>query len=181
MRRLCADDPFGHRDLAILEMLYGTGIRASECVNLDMGDVDLRQGVLTIRRGKGRKDRLVPIPAQAKLAIERYLSNARPEIVPGKNETALFVSKDGGRLRAAGLRAMVMRRAKGAGISPRVYPHLLRHTYASHLIDGGADVRHVQELLGHESIDTTAVYTHVALADLERLIKRHPRKKRSAR
>jgi integrase/recombinase XerD len=168
----------GQRDRAILETLYGTGIRASECVGLDLADVDLREGVLRVRRGKGLKDRFVPIPSKARPALEAYLRHSRPELVRGADQVAFFVSETGRRLQTPGLRFIVRTRARAAGIATNVFPHLLRHSYATHLVQGGADVRHVQALLGHESIETTAVYTRVALKDLESVIKRHPRRGR---
>jgi integrase/recombinase XerD len=167
----------GQRDRAILETLYGTGLRAGECVALDLNDIDLKDGVLTVRQGKGRKDRVVPIPSRARQAIERYLRNSRPELVRGRRESSLFIANHGGRFRAPGLRTMVRARARDAGISTRVIPHILRHTYATHLLEGGADVRHIQTLLGHEDIQTTARYTKVAMKDLRALVKSHPRRR----
>jgi integrase/recombinase XerD len=167
----------GQRDRAILETLYGTGIRAGECVAVDLRDVDLKRGLLTVRNGKGRKDRVVPIPSRARAAIERYLRNSRPELVRARREEALFVTEWGGRYGVPGLRRMVRVRAEDAGISTRVIPHVLRHTYATHLLEGGADVRHIQALLGHEDLQTTGVYTKVALKDLRGLIRRHPRRR----
>lgn len=164
----------GKRDRAILELLYGTGIRLGEAVRADVTDLDLRQRILLVRSGKGKKDRIVPVPGRAAMALGRYLGEARPEIVK-RIAAALFVSRHGGRLSQVGLRAIVKRHGRAIGIE--LTPHALRHTCATHLLRGGADIRHVQELLGHRCLSTTALYTRVAIEDLRQLIARaHPRR-----
>ena len=164
----------GKRDRAILETLYGTGIRLGEAVRADVSDLDLREGVLLVRSGKGKKDRVVPIPGRAAAALDTYLTDARPELVK-RVDAALFLSRDGNRLSMVGLRAMVQRHGQAIGVA--VSPHALRHTCATHLLRGGADIRHVQELLGHRSLQTTALYTRVAIEDLRQVLARaHPRR-----
>jgi integrase/recombinase XerD len=170
------------RDHAILETLYGTGIRRSECIRLDVADVDLLQEQLLVRNGKGKKDRVVPIPARAVLALDAYLRDARPAFVKDRRVTALFTSWWGGRLKPVTLAAMLKRRAKAAGLAISLSPHVLRHTCATHLLKGGADVRHVQEILGHAEIDSAMRYTRVEVSDLAKVIGRaHPREREWAR
>jgi integrase/recombinase XerD len=164
----------GKRDRAILETLYGTGIRLGEAARADVSDLDLREGVLLVRSGKGKKDRVVPVPGRAALALDIYLTEARPELVK-RVDQALFISRHGGRLSLVGLRAMVQRHGQAIGV--HVSPHVLRHTCATHLLRGGADIRHVQELLGHRCLATTALYTRVAIQDLRQVLARaHPRR-----
>jgi integrase/recombinase XerD len=177
-RRLVAapfpGSPIGKRDRAILELLYGTGIRLGEAARADVTDLDLRQRILLVRSGKGKKDRIVPVPGRAATALGRYLAEARHELVR-RADAALFVSRHGGRLSLDGLRAIVKRHGRAIGVEPT--PHALRHTCATHLLRGGADIRHVQELLGHRCLSTTALYTRVAIEDLRQLIARaHPRR-----
>ena len=177
-RRLMAS-PFpasliGKRDRAILELLYGAGIRLGEAVRADVSDLDLSQGLLLVRNGKGKKDRVVPVGGRAAIALGTYLAAIRPELVR-RLEQALFLSRDGARLSKIGLQAMVKRHGQAIGV--HVSPHTLRHTCATHLLRGGADIRHVQELLGHRSLQTTALYTRVAVEDLRQVLARaHPRR-----
>jgi len=169
-----ADSLIGKRDRAILELLYGSGIRLGEAARADVSDLDLREGVLLVRSGKGRKDRVVPVEGRAALALDTYLGEARPEVVK-RVDPGLFISRHGGRLSLVGLRAVVRRH--GRAIDVDLSPHALRHTCATHLLRGGADVRHVQELLGHRSLSTTALYTRVAIEDLREVLARaHPRR-----
>ena len=164
----------GKRDRAILETLYGTGIRLGEAVRADVSDLDLREGVLLVRSGKGKKDRVVPVPGRAAAALDTYLTEVRPELVK-RLDAALFISRHGGRLSLVGLRAIVLRHGRAIGVD--VSPHALRHTCATHLLRGGADIRHVQELLGHRCLATTALYTRVAIKDLREVLARaHPRR-----
>lgn len=166
----------GLRNRAILELLYGTAIRRGECVRLNVGDVDLHTRTLLVRDGKGNKDRFVPIPGKAAEAALRYLERARPFLVHDPAELALFLGRGGKRVSASLIRIMLKASAKRAGIQKRAHPHALRRACATHLLQRGASVRHVQELLGHASIDTTAVYTDVAVGDLRQALKRsHPR------
>lgn len=169
----------GQRDRAILETLYGTGLRAGECVRLEVTDLDLGQRTLLVRNGKGRKDRLVPLGGRAAVALDAYLRTSRPELVRDPHDVALFVSRCGRRMGVPGLRQIVRKRAKDARLPHAVFSHALRHTCATHLLRGGADIRHVQELLGHKRLQTTAVYTRVGMEDLRQVIARsHPREKR---
>jgi integrase/recombinase XerD len=164
----------GKRDRAILELLYGAGIRLGEAVRADVSDLDLCEGVLLVRSGKGRKDRVVPVGGRAAIALGAYLADARPELVK-RVDAALFLSRHGSRLSMVGLRVMVKRHGQAIGV--HVSPHTLRHTCATHLLRGGADIRHVQELLGHRSLQTTALYTRVAIEDLRQVLARaHPRR-----
>jgi integrase/recombinase XerD len=168
--------PFGLRDRAILELLYGTGLRMTECTQLDLGDLDLAQGILMVRSGKNRKDRLLPIPGRARAALEAYLQAGRPELVRPAQEPAAFLSRYGSRLSNVGLRLVV--RAHGRSIGVSVSCHVLRHSCATHLLAGGADVREIQRLLGHENLKTTALYTKVDLRALRKMIQAcHPRER----
>jgi integrase/recombinase XerD len=166
----------GKRDRAILETLYGTGIRRGECLQADVMDLDLAEGILLVRDGKGKRDRLVPVLGRAAAALDAYFCNARPELLRDPRESALFLSCFGRRLSKAGLGLIVERHAKTAGV--RAHPHALRHACATHLLKGGADVRRVQELLGHRSLATTQLYTRVGVEDLrEVLMRAHPRER----
>ncbi|MCU0293266.1 MAG: tyrosine-type recombinase/integrase [Thermoanaerobaculaceae bacterium] len=172
----------GKRDRAILELLYGTGLRSAECRRLDLADVQLCEGTLLVRDGKGRKDRLVPLRGRAAAALDLYLRESRPELVTDSREAALFVSARGARLGSAGLGILVRRHGRAAKLPMPVSPHVLRHTCATHLLKGGADVRHVQQLLGHRRLDTTALYTRVDISDLQAVVRRaHPREREVSR
>jgi integrase/recombinase XerD len=181
-RKLVAEpDPTtdrGKRDRAILELLYGTAIRVGECDRLDVRDLDRARGQLHIRQGKGRKDRVVPIVGRALAAVELYLDEARPELVKDPKESALFITSWGTRLRIKRIQDLVRMNARAAGLDIRVTPHTLRHGCATHLLQGGANVREVQQLLGHESVQTTAIYTQVATGELAKVVARaHPRER----
>jgi site-specific recombinase XerD len=166
-------EPIGQRDRAILETLYGTGLRLGEVVRADLIDLDLHTRVLLVRTGKGRKDRIVPIGAGALAALDRYLTDTRPALA-NAGEPALFVTRSGARLQAPGLRVRVHEAGHRIGVA--LTPHALRHMYATHLLRGGADLRHVQALLGHRGLTTTAIYTRVAITDLRSVIRNcHPR------
>jgi integrase/recombinase XerD len=168
----------GTRDRALLETLYGSGLRAKECLSVDLSDLDLARMTLLVRDGKGRRDRVVPLSFRAALALDVYLRELRPEMAKGARERALFLSKYGRRLSQTQLQAIVAQHAKAAGIPTRTAPHALRHACATHLLEGGADVRHVQAILGHRAIETTALYTHVQVKALARVIQRaHPRER----
>jgi integrase/recombinase XerC len=164
------------RDGALLEVLYGAGLRVSECVGLDVGDVDGdRYGtpILHVRHGKGDKARIVPVGAKAKDALERWRT-LRPTLAPGHG--ALFVSVSGRRLTARSVQRMVKRWTLEAGIAQRATPHALRHSFATHLLDGGVDLRTIQELLGHASLASTQIYTRVSLEHLTSVYdSAHPR------
>jgi integrase/recombinase XerD len=168
----------GMRDRALLELLYGTAIRLSECHRLDLQDLELAQGLLLVRAGKGRKDRMVPVPREAAAALSRYLTTARASLVRDPQEQALFLTRRGRRLGRVAIGLLVRDYGIAAGV--RVSPHGLRHACATHLLAGGADVRHVQRILGHHDLRTTALYTRVDLSDLrEALARAHPRERES--
>ena len=172
----------GIRDRAILELLYATGARVSELVALNTDDVkkveDASEGVVTLRLiGKGRKERIVPVGSFARKAIDDYLVRLRPSLARD-GEKALFLNARGGRLSRQSAWEIVLASATRAGLSARVSPHALRHSFATHLLDGGADIRVVQELLGHASVSTTQIYTLVTIDKLrESYATAHPRAK----
>ena len=166
------------RDRAILELLYGAGLRMGECVRLEAGDLDLLQTQVLVRNGKGRKDRVVPLPTRAVFALDAYLREARPAFLKDPRVSALFTSWQGRPLKPVTLVAMIRRRAQAAKLPVRISPHVLRHSCATHLLQGGADVRHVQAILGHACIESTIRYTRVVTADLARVLERaHPRER----
>ena len=164
------------RDRALLELLYGTGARISEAVGLDVDDVDLVDGTVLLR-GKGAKERLVPIGSYAAEAVDAYLVRGRPELATAATPAgALFLNSRGGRLSRQSAWAVLVKAAERAGVTRDVSPHTLRHSFATHLLDGGADVRVVQELLGHASVTTTQVYTLVTVDNLREVFATaHPR------
>ena len=157
------EGPAALRDRALVELVYSAGLRSAEAVGLDLGDVDFEQELVHVRRGKGGKERVVPLGEEAALWVGRYLREARPELARGAND-ALFLSVRGRRLDTSTLRRIVP------------HPHRLRHAFATHLLEGGADLRTIQELLGHSSLSTTQVYSHVDPRHLRRAYDRaHPR------
>jgi integrase/recombinase XerD len=166
----------GLRDRALLEVLYGTGARISEAVALAVDDVASERDVISLT-GKGSKTRIVPIGSYAQKAVEAYLVRARPELAKGGRGTpALFLNARGGRLTRQGAWGILNAAAERAGLTGKVSPHTLRHSFATHLLDGGADVRVVQELLGHASVATTQIYTLVTAERLrEAYLTAHPR------
>jgi len=167
--------PRGVRDRAVLELLYATGMRASECVALRLEDVDLRAGYVRCT-GKGRAQRLVPLGAVAAAWIARYLREVRPRLARRRDAGRLFLNPAGGPLSRQTIWNIVRRAARRAGIERRVSPHVLRHSFASHLLEGGADLRAVQAMLGHADIATTQIYTHLPSATLRGMYDRyHPR------
>jgi integrase/recombinase XerD len=177
------DTEVGIRDAALLELLYGTGIRISEAVALDVDDVDrlVRAGSgeptpgLRVL-GKGGKERIVPVGSYARGALDAYLVRGRPALAAGRGTPALFLNTRGGRLSRQSAWAVLRSVAEKAGVTTDVSPHTLRHSYATHLLDGGADVRVVQELLGHASVTTTQIYTLVTIEHLrEVFLTSHPR------
>ena len=168
----------GLRDRAVLETLYGTALRAGECRRLDLSDLDLGQGTILVRDGKGRKDRVVPVAGRGVLALDTYLRDARPELAKNPREGALFLTRFGTRVSRTMLDLIVRKHGQAAGIPRRISSHLLRHSCATHLLKGGADVRHVQELLGHKSLQSTQLYTRVGVEDLRAVLARaHPRER----
>ncbi len=168
-------EPAALRDRALLELMYACGLRASEATDLEVGDVDIRAGVLRAR-GKGNKERQVPIGRQALTAVSAYLQRGRPTLVGVREERHLFVNRRGGGLTRQGLYKIVQRHAKTVGLEERMSPHTLRHTFATHLLAGGCDLRSVQEMLGHADIATTQIYTHLSAERLKDVYFRaHPR------
>jgi integrase/recombinase XerD len=168
-------EPASLRDRALLELMYACGLRASEAVGLDLGDVDLEDRVLRAR-GKGSKERLVPIGQAAMGALRAYLERGRPALVKGRAEAHVFVNFRGGPLTRQGLYKIVRRHALKAGLADRMSPHTLRHTFATHLLAGGCDLRSVQEMLGHADVSTTQLYTHLSSERLKDVYFRaHPR------
>ena len=170
------ETPRAVRDRALLELLYGCGARISEAVGLDLDELDLEQGVVRLV-GKGSKERVVPVGSYAREAVRAYLVRARPALAAaGKGSPALFLNSRGGRLSRQSAWTALRAAAKRAGITREVSPHTLRHSFATHLLDGGADVRVVQELLGHASVTTTQVYTLVTVDRLREVYATaHPR------
>ena len=165
----------GRRDRALLECMYSAGTRAAETVGLDRGDLDLRRGVARVR-GKGRKERLAPLGSYAVRALKDYLSDPeRPRARRGA-ANAVFLNRRGGRLSTRSLGRIVEKACLSAGLRRRATPHTLRHSFATHLLDRGADLRSVQELLGHAHLVTTQIYTHVSVERLRKIYERaHPR------
>lgn len=174
-----SDDPIGARDRAIVELLYGSGLRVAELCGLDVDDADLRRAIVRVT-GKGRKDRQVPMSRPTCRAIETYLGSARAQLMRKGNDrsgdgAALFLNSRGGRLGPRSVRALIAKYTSAEGMT-HASPHTLRHSYATHLLDGGADLRAVQELLGHESLATTQIYTHVSTERLRAVYEQsHPR------
>ena len=169
------DDPGGLRDRALLELVYSAGLRVSEVCGLDLEDLDLEGRRLRVR-GKGSKDRVVMMGEPARDALLRYLREGRPRLLGPRSGSALFLNRYGGRLGQRSVQEKVRRYALRAGLPPGVHPHTLRHSFATHLLEGGADLRVVQELLGHASPTTTQVYTHVTAGQARQVyLSAHPR------
>ena len=168
--------PEARRDKAMLELLYATGMRVSELVSLNLADMDMGGGYVRCF-GKGHKERLIPIHARAVKSVKDYLDEARPQLVRGA-EKAVFLNRRGERLTRQGLWQILKGYAKSAELGVEITPHTLRHSFATHMLGGGADLRSVQELLGHANISTTQVYTHLTTEHIRRAYeKSHPRAK----
>jgi|CXWL01.1.fsa_nt_gi integrase/recombinase XerD len=159
--------PLGTRDRAVLEMLYSAGIRRMELVNLALVDVDTAEGIAMVRRGKGQKDRLVPLGARACDWIEHYLRTSRPRLLRAEETTALFLNEFGDALNPRYLGDLVRRYLENAGITTRGACHVFRHAMATHMLDNGADIRHIQAILGHARLETTQIYTRVSIRKLK--------------
>jgi tyrosine recombinase XerC len=169
------DSPLALRDRAILELLYSSGIRLSELVGLDLGDYSSASGTVRVF-GKGAKERIAPVGGPAAKAIHDYVLDARPKLLSDTQEVALFLNRNGGRLSGRSVERMMKKRLMEAGLPRTATPHSLRHSFATHLTDSGADLRAVQELLGHADISTTQIYTSVSRERLYRVYKKtHPR------
>ncbi len=168
-------DPLGLRDRAMLELLYASGLRISELCNVRLEGLDLAEGMIRVT-GKGNKTRLVPVGSEARGAIGRYLELERPKLVSRRSGAEIFLSVRGRKLTPQRVWQLIKRYAARAGLEANVYPHLLRHSFATHLLAGGADLRIIQEMLGHADISTTQVYTHVDSSHLKSVHKKfHPR------
>jgi integrase/recombinase XerD len=178
LSRPSLETPLGIRDRAILEVFYSTGIRVSELCNLSLNDLDLSAGELRINQGKNAKDRIVPLGELACDFLEIYLHEARPKLTTS-GQPVLFVSKNGRKFHSTTLSHLITNYGKKAGSKKEISPHSLRHTCATHLLKGKADIRQIQRLLGHASIASTQIYTRVEITDLKQVLKRcHPREKR---
>ncbi len=161
--------PTGLRDRAMLEVLYSTGMRRKELVGLEVFDIDTERGTALIRKGKGNKDRMVPVGERALAWVERYAHEARPELVVSASERALFLTPMGEPYVPESLSNLVMRYVEAAEINKKGACHLFRHTAATLMLEGGADIRYIQELLGHASVKTTQIYTQVSIRKLQQV------------
>jgi integrase/recombinase XerD len=169
--------PEAKRDKAMLHLLYASGMRVSELVSLNLGDVDLQGGYVRCL-GKGNKERVIPIHEQAALAVKEYIEETRPQLVHSSDEKALFLNRLGDRLTRQGFWQILKGYAKSANLDTQITPHTLRHSFATHMLSGGADLRSVQELLGHANISTTQIYTHLTSEHIRRTYEQsHPRAK----
>jgi integrase/recombinase XerD len=176
-RLLLQPDPAtapGARDRAMLELLYASGLRVSELVALPLSAIDSQLGIVRVR-GKGGKERIVPVGERARDALAAYLDGPRQKLLRTRRSPDLFVTPRGGRMTRQGFWKLIGRYARAAGLRQRVYPHTLRHSFATHLLERGADLRAVQAMLGHVDIATTQIYTHVDGERLKAVIARHPR------
>lgn len=174
-RLLQAPDPelaIGLRDIAMIELMYSSGLRVSELISLELSQISLRQGVLRVL-GKGSKERLVPVGEQALLAVEEYLAKARPELLKQQSVNTVFLSGRGQQMTRQTFWYRIKHYAKQAGITKHLSPHTLRHAFATHLLNHGADLRTLQMLLGHSDLSTTQIYTYVAKERLKQLHQSH--------
>ena len=169
------ETPLGLRDIAMLQLLYACGLRVSELIGVDIMNLNPALGCLRVT-GKGNKQRLIPVGRAAIAAIEAYCNTGRPLLLKGKASRYLFITARGGRMTRQGFWKLLGQHGKSVGIFHNLTPHVLRHSFATHLLEGGADLRSVQAMLGHADIGTTQIYTHVARARLRRVVdKHHPR------
>jgi integrase/recombinase XerD len=175
LREPKGSEPLALRDRALLEVMYACGLRVSEVTGLELSDVDLEEGMLRAR-GKGSKERVVPVGRHASAALSAYSARGRPALLGARAETKLFVNRRGGGLSRQGLYKIVQGHARGAGLQARMSPHTLRHSFATHLLAGGCDLRSLQEMLGHADLATTQVYTHLSAERLkDAYFSAHPR------
>ena len=168
------------RDRALFEMMYETGLRVSEVSNLDVTDIDLKSGKVFVREGKGKKDRVVPLGKNALEYLKVYIKKARPlflkNVLDQEETRALFLTQNGGRINTASISHRLKKRFKDLGIETNVTPHMIRHSFATHMLAHGADIKAVKDILGHSSMETTVIYTHFTVKSLKKLIKMyHPR------
>lgn len=174
------EDPAGLRDRAMLELLYATGMRISELTSLDLEDLDLEEGEVRVM-GKGGKERVVPLGSQASESLAKYLRFGRSRLLRGRSQRGVFLNMKGGRLSRSGAWRIIKEYAGRVGLEERLTPHTLRHSFATHLLENGADLRYIQELLGHSSISTTQIYTHVSKERVKEIyMSAHPRSGRRA-
>jgi integrase/recombinase XerD len=164
--------PVGLRDRAMLELLYATGIRVTELIRLQLSSIDVGLGLLRVT-GKGNKQRIVPVNAVALAMVWRYLEEARPALLKRKQSSCLFITARGSGMTRQAFWAAIKLNGRKAGIFHNLSPHILRHTFATHLLEGGADLRSLQEMLGHADLSTTEIYTHVVRARLRDTLDRH--------
>lgn len=168
-------DPLSLRNIALLELLYATGIRVSELISIEMSHIDKSYGIVRVM-GKGRRERYVPVGDYALSALEEYMEKSRPKLMKSSAHSFLFVNSRGEHLTARGVRHILNEMVKKASMHTTIYPHMLRHTFATHLLNNGADLRSVQELLGHSHLTSTQVYTHVTKEHLRKTyMNAHPR------
>lgn len=169
------EQPLDLRNMALLELLYATGMRVSELTNLEQDALDLSYGIVRVM-GKGRKERYIPLGSFAQSALETYLQTARPRLMKAKDHEVVFVNHRGDPLTEMGVRHILQQIVKKSTLTKSIYPHMIRHTFATHLLNNGADMRTVQELLGHSSLSSTQIYTHVTKDHLLSTYKNaHPR------
>lgn len=175
LEQAVAETPLGMRDRAMLELMYATGIRVSELISISMNSINWQVGFLIVI-GKGNKERIVPVGQSALGFISRYMSEGRPKLLKRSVTNILFVNRSGTGLTRQGFWKIVKKYARKAGLENKVHPHTFRHSFATHLLEGGADLRSVQVMLGHSDISTTQIYTHVTRERLKDIHKRyHPR------
>ena len=169
------DSPLKDRDRAVLELLYATGMRVSELINLRLGDLHPQAGIIRCM-GKGSKERLIPVGRSALSGVEEYLRSGRPRLAKPSSPDALFLNVRGGKISRVGVWKTLSLRGRRAGLRTPLTPHLLRHTFATHMLERGADLRTVQTLLGHSDLSTTEIYTHVLQERLQQVYRDcHPR------
>ena len=169
------DEPIQIRNMALLELLYATGMRVSECVSLELTDIDFHYNIVRVM-GKGRKERIIPFGQYAHDALILYIEQVRPTLMKKENHQKVFVNMRGGELTTRGVRYILSEMIDNASMHTKIYPHMLRHTFATHLLNNGADMRTVQELLGHANLSSTQIYTHVTKEALRKTyMNSHPR------